>query len=157
MILNKSTFANTPTTKLPVWRTWGDKSSRRNANATQDNASSLPSVVDSAFNGLSAVQFDGTDFMDVNESAFDMLQNVQSATLIGVMSTDLSSSRRGLRALMVSSGSSSAASRAGINLFDSFGASIGGSGDFGLQAADWTPMTFNESKAEALCLATCSV
>ena len=112
--------------------TWVDKSSSQNAHASQGTGSAQPSIVDAAFNGLSVVEFDGNDFMDVDSAAFGMLRNVESATMIGVLTTELSASNRGMRALMVSSGTNSAGTRAGINLFDSFGTSIGGSGDFGL-------------------------
>ncbi len=112
--------------------TWVDKSPLQNANASQATSSALPSIVESAFNGLSVIDLDGNDFMDIDSAAFGMLRNVESATLIGVLTTELTSSNRGMRAFMVSSGTNSAGSRAGINLFDSFGTSIGGSGDFGL-------------------------
>lgn len=112
--------------------TWVDKSPLQNANAVQASASSRPEVMESAFNGLTSLNFDGDDFLDIDSAAFGMLRNVESATMIGVLTTDLASSNRGMRALMVSSGANSAASRAGINLFDSFGTSIGGEGDFGL-------------------------
>ena len=112
--------------------TWADKSTAQNADASQSIASAAPTVFDSPFNNLTAVEFDGDDFMDVDSAAFGMLRNVESATMIGVLATDLASSNRGMRALMVSSGSNSAGSRAGINLYDSFGTSIGGTGDFGL-------------------------
>lgn len=112
--------------------TWVDKSPLQNANASQATSSAMPSIVESDFNGLTTLDFDGNDFMDISDAAFGMLRNVESATMIGVLTSDLASSNRGMRALMVSSGTNSAGSRAGINLFDSFGTSIGGSGDFGL-------------------------
>ena len=89
-------------------------------------------MVESDFNGLTMLEFDGNDFMDIDSAAFGMLRNVENATMIGVLTTELNSSNRGMRALMVSSGTNSAGTRAGINLFDSFGTSIGGTGDFGL-------------------------
>lgn len=112
--------------------TWVDKSTAQNASATQLNAAALPTIVNTPVNNLTAVQFDGNDFLDVNSASFGMLRNVAGATMIGVLSTEVNTANGGLRALMVSSGSNSAASRAGINLFDSFGTSIGGNGDFGL-------------------------
>ncbi len=112
--------------------TWVDKSTAQNASATQTLATALPNVVITPANNLTTVQFDGDDFMDVESGAFGMLRNVEGATMIGVLSTELESSNRGLRALMVSSGANSAATRAGINLFDGFGNNIGGTGDFGL-------------------------
>ncbi len=112
--------------------TWVDKSTAQNASATQLDAVALPTIVNTSVNNLTAVQFDGNDFMDVNSTAFGMLRNVAGATMIGVLSTDVNTANGGLRALMISSGGNSAASRAGINLFDSFGTSIGGNGDFGL-------------------------
>ncbi len=112
--------------------TWIDKSPLQNAHATQAAASRLPSMVESDFNGLTILEFDGNDFMDIDSAAFGMLRNVESATMIGVLTTERNSSNRGMRALMVSSGTNSAGTRAGINLFDSFGTSIGGTGDFGL-------------------------
>ena len=112
--------------------TWVDKSSAQNADATQGQFMARPTVVDSVFNNLTAVEFDGNDFMEVSSSAFGMLRNVSGATMIGVLTTDLTNSNSALRALMVSSGANSAASRAGINLYDGFQASSQGSGDFGL-------------------------
>jgi|GEM_PF-5169435 len=112
--------------------TWVDKSPLQNANASQATRSRQPTMVESDFNGLTTLEFDGNDFMDISDAAFGMLRNVESATMIGVLTTDLSSSNRGMRALMASSGTNAAGTRAGINLFDSFGTSIGGSGDFGL-------------------------
>ena len=111
--------------------TWVDKSTAQIANASQTVASSQPTIVTS-FNGLTTVGFDGNDFMDVDSSAFGMLRDVASATIIGVLSTELDSSNRSMRALMISSGANSAATRAGISFFDSFGTNIGGSGEFGL-------------------------
>lgn len=112
--------------------TWVDKSTAQNADATQMNMAGRPTVVSSPFNNLTAVEFDGDDFMDVSNAAFGMLRNVAGATMIGVLATDQESSNRALRALMVSSGSNSAGTRAGINLYDSFQTSNAGSGDFGL-------------------------
>lgn len=111
--------------------TWVDKSTAQFASASQSAAASLPTIV-TLFNGLTSVDFDGNDFMDVDNGAFGMLRNVQSATIIGVLSTELDTNNRALRALMISSGANSAATRAGISLFDTFGTSIGGSGEFGL-------------------------
>ena len=112
--------------------TWVDKSTASNADATQSVASATPVVLSSSFNGLTTVDFDGNDFLDVAPSAFGALRNVNGATVIGFLATDLQSSNNALRALMFSTGTNSAATRAGINLFDSFGTSVGGSGDFGL-------------------------
>ena len=112
--------------------TWIDKSTASNADASQSVASATPTVLSSSFNGLTAVDFDGNDFLDVASTAFGALRNVEGATMIGFLATDVQSSNRALRALMISSGTNSAATRAGINLFDSFGTSVGGTGDFGL-------------------------
>lgn len=112
--------------------TWVDKSTVQNADAAQVNMVERPTVVVSPFNELTAVEFDGDDFMDVSSAAFGMLRNVEGGTVIGVLATDLANSNSALRALMVSSGANSAASRAGINLFDSFQQSSQGTGDFGL-------------------------
>ena len=111
--------------------TWVDKSTAQNASAIQTVASALPTVVNTSVNNLTAVQFDGDDFMDVASTAFGMLRNVEGATMIGVLRTERESSNQALRALMVSSGANSAATRAGINMFDGFGNNIGGTGDFG--------------------------
>ena len=111
---------------------WVDKSTAQNADASQGNMVQRPTVVTSPFNNLTAVELDGNDFMDVSDAAFGMLRNVEGATMIGVLTTDRMNSNNALRALMVSSGSNSAATRAGINLYDSFQASSQGSGDFGL-------------------------
>lgn len=112
--------------------TWVDKSTAQNADATQNSAMARPTVVVSDFNNLTVVEFDGDDFMDVSNSAFGMLRNVEGATMIGVLSTNVTSSNTALRALMVSSGENSAATRAGINLYDGFQQSSAGTGDFGL-------------------------
>ena len=112
--------------------TWIDKSTASNADATQTVDSATPTVLSSSFNGLTAVDFDGNDFLDVASTAFGALRNVNGATVIGFLATPLQSSNNALRALMFSTGTNSAATRAGINLFDSFGTSVGGSGDFGL-------------------------
>ena len=112
--------------------TWIDKSTASNADASQSTASATPAVLSSSFNGLTAVEFDGNDFLDIASTAFGALRNVEGATMIGFLATDVQSSNRALRALMISSGANSAATRAGISLFDSFGTSVGGTGDFGL-------------------------
>ena len=112
--------------------TWIDKSTASNADASQSTASATPAVLSSSFNGLTAVEFDGNDFLDIASTAFGALRNVEGATMIGFLATDVQSSNRALRALMISSGANSAATRAGITLFDSFGTSVGGTGDFGL-------------------------
>jgi len=98
--------------------TWIDKSTASNADASQSVASATPTVLSSSFNGLTAVDFDGNDFLDVASTAFGALRNVEGATMIGFLATDVQSSNRALRALMISSGTNSAATRAG--------------GDFGL-------------------------
>ena len=112
--------------------TWIDKSTASNADASQTAASATPMVVPLSFNDLTAVDFDGNDFMDVASTAFGALRNVEGATMIGFLATDLQNSNPALRALMISSGTNSAATRAGINIFDSFGTNVGGTGDFGL-------------------------
>ena len=112
--------------------TWVDKSSEANADATQDVFMARPTVVASEFNSLTVVDFDGDDFMEVASESFGMLRNVAGATMVGVLTTDLTGSDSALRALMVSSGANSAATRAGINLYDSFQQSSQGTGDFGL-------------------------
>ena len=98
--------------------TWVDKSSEANADATQDVFMARPTVVASEFNSLTVVDFDGDDFMEVASESFGMLRNVAGATMVGVLTTDLTGSDSALRALMVSSGANSAATRAGINLYD---------------------------------------
>ena len=112
--------------------TWVDKSTALNANAAQGTLMARPTVVNSGVNNLTVVDFDGDDLMDVANSAFGMLRNVEGATMIGVLSTDVTNSNSALRALMISSGANSAATRAGINLYDGFQQSSSGSGDFGL-------------------------
>ena len=77
--------------------TWVDKSTAQNADATQVNMAGRPTVVSSPFNNLTAVEFDGDDFMDVSNAAFGMLRNVAGATMIGVLATDQASSNRALR------------------------------------------------------------
>ena len=72
--------------------TWVDKSTAQNASAIQTVASALPTVVNTSVNNLTAVQFDGDDFMDVASTAFGMLRNVEGATMIGVLRTERESS-----------------------------------------------------------------
>ena len=87
-----------------------------------------PQIIAGAWNGLSALRFDGNDFMDVSPGSFGMLNGVEGATMLAVASTTATSNQR---VFMASTGANSAATRAGVNLFDSFGTSIGGSGDYG--------------------------
>lgn len=108
--------------------TWVDKSTSGLASASQIQAMRRPQIVPGAWNGLSALRFDGNDFMDVDASSFGMLNGVQGATMVAVASTIATSNQR---VFMVSTGANSAATRAGVNLFDSFGTSIGGLGDYG--------------------------
>ncbi len=108
--------------------TWIDKSAAGGADASQPTPMRRPQIVAGAWNGLSALRFDGNDFMDVAPSSFGMLNGTSGATLIAVASTIATSSQR---VFMVSTGSNSAQTRAGVNLFDAFGTSIAGSGDFG--------------------------
>ena len=107
---------------------WIDKSAAGGANAIQTTGMRRPQVVAGAWNGLSAVRFDGNDYMEVHSSTFGMLNGVDGATLFAVASTLKTG---GQRVFMISTGGSSSQTRAGVNLFDSFGTSIGGSGDYG--------------------------
>ncbi|MFT7670339.1 MAG: hypothetical protein ACI8X5_003047 [Planctomycetota bacterium] len=108
--------------------TWIDKSLAGNGNAIQAVANRQPQIVSGAWNGLSALRFDGGDYMDLSASAFSMLNGVGGATLIAVAST---TSTSGQRVVMISNGANSRQTRAGVNLFDSFGTSIAGQGNFG--------------------------
>jgi hypothetical protein len=108
--------------------TWVDKSAAGGASATQLTAARRPQIIPGAWNGLSAVRFDGGDYMDLSAPAFGMLNGVSGATLFAVASTTATSSQR---VFMISTGGNSRQTRAGVNLFDSFGTSIGGSGDYG--------------------------
>ena len=111
---------------------WVDKSSERNAHASQTVTSQRPSATTNSLNGLSVVSFDGDDFMDVAPEAFGMLRNTTGATVFAVARPTSNSGARGNRVFMASTGTGSAATRAGFNFFDSFGTSIGGAGDAGL-------------------------
>lgn len=108
--------------------TWVDRSGN-GANAVQATNLRRPQVVASAWNGLSIVRFDGDDFMDVLPSAFGMLNDVGGATLFAVVTTPSAGSNQ--RVVMISNGANSGQSRAGLAMFDQFGTSVGGSGDFG--------------------------
>ena len=108
--------------------TWVDRSAG-NADAVQAMAQRMPDVVVGAWNGRSAVRFDGADFMDIVPSAFGMLSGVGGATLFAVASTPVTDTNQ--RVVMVSSGATSGATRAGLALFDQFGTSIAGNGDYG--------------------------
>ena len=107
---------------------WMDKSTAKNANARQDNSANRPTLVAHGLNELSVLRFDGNDFMDIDPAAFNMLSNVQGATLFAVVKTD---SNSGQRLLMIAT-NRSAATRAGLNLFDEFGMNIAGKGNFGI-------------------------
>jgi len=108
--------------------TWVDKSVAGNGDATQTVGNRRPQIIPGAWNGLSAMRFDGGDYMDLSSAAFGMLNGTGGATLIGVASTTATSSQR---VVMVSNGTNSRQTRAGINLYDAFGTSIAGQGDFG--------------------------
>lgn len=108
--------------------TWVDRSGN-GADAVQATAQRQPLVVPSVWNGRGIVRFDGSDFMDVVPAAFGMLNDVGGATLFAVTSTPGTDTNQ--RVVMVSNGANSGQSRAGLALFDQFGTSIGGTGDFG--------------------------
>jgi hypothetical protein len=107
---------------------WIDKSAAGSGHASQTDASRLPAVLQNQVNGLAAVHFDGSDFMDLGPGALGMLSNVEGATLYAVVRTEVTTPQR---VFMVSTGANSGGSRAGVNLFDSFGASLSDQGDFG--------------------------
>ena len=111
---------------------WIDKSPQANAHADQTAANRQPEVTPDALNGLATIRFDGNDFMDIDSAAFGMLNGVSGCTLFGLASPATRPNQGGQRVLMISSGTNSAGSRAGLNIFDSFGTSLGGSGDLGL-------------------------
>lgn len=108
--------------------TWVDRSGN-GADAVQASALLRPAVVAGAWNGRCAVRFDGTEFMDVVPSAFGMLNGVAGATLFAVASTPVADNNQ--RVVMISNGANSGQSRAGLAMFDQFGTSVGGSGDYG--------------------------
>ena len=108
--------------------TWIDRSGS-GADAVQNAAQRLPQVVPGAWNGRSIVRFDGSDFMDIASTGFGMLNAVGGATLFAVASTPVADNNQ--RVVMISNGANSAQSRAGLAMFDQFGTSIGGSGDYG--------------------------
>jgi len=111
--------------------TWVDKSSAGNADAAQATAARRPAVVAGALGGRSVVRFDGNnDFMDVATAAAGMLNGVAGATVFGVVMSS-GATPQTQRALMIST-DISGRSRAGLNLYDGFGTSLGGSGDFGV-------------------------
>ena len=107
--------------------TWVDRSSAGSADCSQSQAQRRPQVVSGALAGLSVVRFDGNDHMDAAAGSFSMLAGVEGATLFAVVSTQKSGSQR---VLMIAANDSKK-TRAGVNLFDGFGTSIAGSGDFG--------------------------
>jgi len=107
--------------------TWVDKSSVNLADASQPLAFRRPSLVPAALNGMSVLRFDGNDHLDLAPASFGMLNGVDGATLLAVVRTDVTS---GQRLLMIAT-TESMKTRAGINLFDGFGTSLGGSGDYG--------------------------
>ena len=107
---------------------WIDKSTQNNANARQETISNRPTLVTNGPNGLSVVRFDGNDFMDVDPAAVDMLNGVGGATLFAVVMTGTISSQR---VFMIATDQSQR-TRAGLNLFDTFGTNIAGTGDFGV-------------------------
>jgi hypothetical protein len=109
-----------------------DKSLSGNADARQVSASRRPEVTSNALNDRSVVRFDGSDIMDVDSAAFGMLKDVEGATLFGLAMTSDAASQGGQRVFMISSGTNAAGTRAGLNLYDTFGTSIGGTGEFGL-------------------------
>ncbi len=109
-------------------RTWVDRSAMGNANATMNMTNRRPKVIAGAWNNQSIVRFDGNDYMDASSACFSMLNGVQGATFFAVASTTATSSQR---LMMVSTGTGSKSTRAGVNMFDAFGTSIGGSGDYG--------------------------
>jgi hypothetical protein len=109
---------------------WIDKSTAKNAHASQTNPARRPSIVSNGLKNLSVVRFDGNDIMDVDAAAFGMLSNVSGATLFGVVKTEITS---GQRVFMIAT-NRAAATRAGLNLFDRFGTGIArtGEGHFGV-------------------------
>lgn len=112
--------------------TWMDKSTAGNAHAAQTAANRKPEVVAQVLNDLPVVRFDGSDFMDIDSAAFGMLNGVNGCTMFGLAKSTVRPAMGGQRVLMVSSGTNAAGTRAGLNIFDSFGTSLGGSGDLGL-------------------------
>ncbi len=108
--------------------TWVDRSGN-GASAAQLTAARRPQVVPAAWNGRSIVRFDGNDFMDVLPGAFGMLNGVNGATIFAVASTPVTDNNQ--RVFMVSNGANSGQTRAGLALFDQFGTSIAGIGDYG--------------------------
>jgi hypothetical protein len=107
---------------------WIDKSTQNNANAGQDIVSNRPTLTLNGPNNLAVVRFDGNDYMDVDSTAFDMLNGASGATLFAVLMTETLSSQR---VFMISTDQSQR-TRAGLNLFDTFGTNISGTGDFGV-------------------------
>jgi len=107
---------------------WIDKSTQNNADARQETISNRPTLVLIGPNSLSVVRFDGDDYMDVDPAAFDMLNSVSGATLFAVVMTEAVVSQR---VFMISTDQSQR-TRAGLNLFDTFGTNIAGTGDFGV-------------------------
>ena len=113
--------------------TWTDKSAAGNADAVQVVEANRPVLAANAFNSRQVARFDGVnDFLDIADSgARDMLNQVSGATLTAVLSTSGDAGPQTQRVLMISTGSDEGATRAGLNLFDEFGASAGGAGDAG--------------------------
>ncbi|MGJ8655473.1 MAG: LamG-like jellyroll fold domain-containing protein [Akkermansiaceae bacterium] len=113
--------------------TWVDKSSLKNANATQAVANIRPTLIADAHCGLSVVEFDGNDYMDVASAAFGMLKNKTGATVFAVARpTEVPSMGGGHRVFMASTGTNSDSTRAGFSFYDSFGTGLSGTGDAGL-------------------------
>ncbi|MGJ8650759.1 MAG: LamG-like jellyroll fold domain-containing protein [Opitutaceae bacterium] len=110
---------------------WVDKSTANNADASQTTANRRPSVTPLAHNGLTTVSFDGSDYMDVNSAAFGMLRNVSGCTVF-IFASGSNAGSQSHRVIMVSTGTNAAGTRAGFNFNDSFGSSIGGTGNAGL-------------------------
>ncbi|MEE8350492.1 MAG: LamG-like jellyroll fold domain-containing protein [Acidobacteriota bacterium] len=117
-----------PEGSFPEGTRWIDKSTQNNANARQETISNRPTIVTNGLNGLSVVRFDGDDYMDVDPAAFDMLNGVSGATLFAVVMTE---TRFSQRVFMISTDQSQR-TRAGLNLFDTFGTNIAGTGNFGV-------------------------
>ena len=106
---------------------WTDKSTSGLADAVQNAPGRRPSLVPAGLNGMSVLRFDGNDYMDLESASFGMLNGVDGATLMAVVATDVTTPQR----LFMVATTESQKTRAGINLFDGFGTSLGGSGEFG--------------------------
>lgn len=112
--------------------TWVDKSSQKNASAIQANTGIRPTLLTNAYHGLSLVHFDGNDYMDVASTAFGMLKNTTGATVFAVARPTGIPSMGGHRVFMASTGTNSASTRVGFSFYDTFGTSLSGTGDAGL-------------------------